>query len=101
MNAYLFGKIFFSPVLSTNSKYISYVWIVFCFCIFTSSNISVIYETVCFRYFSDILHVPHNFPVHLTILLGESKYIILLVSFEMRMQRCSAIAVVSHVSGNT
>ena len=35
-------KIFPSPVLYTNKKYVSYVWTVLCLCILPSSNISEI-----------------------------------------------------------
>ena len=49
-----------SLVLYTNSKYVSYVWTVLCLCILISSNISEIYMTAYFGYFSDILHVVHN-----------------------------------------
>ena len=64
------GKFLSSPVLYTNSKYISYVWTVLCLCIPTSSNISEIYMTAYFQYFNGILHVLHiQFPCtfyHLT-----------------------------------
>ena len=66
----LCGKFLSSPVLYTNSKYVSYVWTFLCLCILTSSNISEIYMTAYFGYFSDILHVVYNHspsvPYHLT-----------------------------------
>ena len=47
-----------------------YVWAVLCLCILMSSNISGIYMTAYFVYFSDILNVLHNHslsaPYHLT-----------------------------------
>ena len=56
----LCGKFSSSPVLYTISKYVSYVWIVLCVCILTSSKISETYMTTYFAYSSDILHIVHN-----------------------------------------
>ena len=66
----LCGKFSSSPVLYISRKYVSYVWTVLCLCILTSSNISEMYMTEYFEYFSNILHVVHNnspsAPYHLT-----------------------------------
>ena len=70
VNIHSCGKFLSSPVLYTNSKYISFVWTVVCLCILTSRNISEIYMTAYFEYLSDILHALHiHFPstsYHLT-----------------------------------
>ena len=59
-----------SPVLYTNSKYVSYVWTVLCIYILTSSNISEIHMTAYFEYLCDKLYALHiHFPsasYHLT-----------------------------------
>ena len=59
MNIYSCGKFSSSPVLCTNSKYVSYVWAVLCLCILTSNNVSQIHMAAYFGYFSDTLHVLH------------------------------------------
>ena len=48
-----------SPLLYTNSKYVSYVWTVRYLYILTSSNISEIYMTAHFEYFCDITCFAH------------------------------------------
>ena len=45
-----------SPVLCTNSKYVSYVWTVLYLYILRPSNISEIYRTAYFEYLCDILY---------------------------------------------
>ena len=59
-----------SPVLYTNSKYVSYIWTVLYLYILTSSHISEIYMTAYFEYVCDILFALYiHFPsasYHLT-----------------------------------
>ena len=85
----------YSPVLCTNSKYVSYVWTVLCLYILTSSNISEIYMKAYFEYICDILLVIHihfsSKSYHLT--RWQKQICRLLVSFELSIQRCSEIEV--------
>ena len=60
VNIYVCVKFLSSPVLYTNRKYVRYVWTVLCLNILTTTNISEIYRTAYFGYFSDILHISHN-----------------------------------------
>ena len=59
VNIYSCGRFLSCPVLYKKSKYVSYAWTVLCLCILMSSNISEIYMTAYFGYFSDIVHVLH------------------------------------------
>ena len=48
-----------SPVLYTNSNYVSYVWTFLYLYILLSSSISEIYMTAYFEYLCDILYALH------------------------------------------
>ena len=52
----MWKKFLSSPVLYTNSKYISYIWTVLYLYILTPSNISEIYMTAYFEDLCDMLY---------------------------------------------